>query len=246
MTPGAEQVENFVKILALTPFHKEYLQSMQGIPEDKIHVTRNGIVPDRFLGIDVEKKDPFKFVWPSSHDRGVDRAIRILKKVRETYPEVKLHVFYGYENLYKYGLGHLADRVKALIEENKDWVIYHGATEQKAMIEHFKTAAYWLYPSDWIETSCITASEVLCSRVYPIVRRIGGVVDTLAHAESLGMASLVDSECVTDAEHERFVTATLDAISQNSYRHVKINAEDLSWEKVAREWLDELPKLAGG
>lgn len=246
MTPGAEQIEHFVKILALTPFHKEYLQSMQGIPEDKIHVTRNGVVPDRFLGIDVEKKDPFKFVWPSSHDRGVDRAIRILKKVRETYPEVTLHVFYGYENLYKYGLGHLADRVKALIEENKDWVIYHGATEQKTMIEHFKTAAYWLYPSDWIETSCITASEVLCSGVYPIVRRIGGVVDTLAHAEAQGMASLIESECVTDQEHERFVSATRDAISQNSYRRVKINAEDLSWEKVAREWLDELPKLAGG
>lgn len=242
-TPGAENTSVYEKILALTPFHKEYLQATQGIPANKIHLTRNGITPGKFKAI-AATKDPFQFIWPSSHDRGIERAIHILKKARETYPKISLHVFYGYESLYKYGLKDLADRVKALIEENKEWIVYHGATEQSKMIEEFKRSAYWLYPSDWIETSCITASEVLCSGVYPIVRAIGGVVDTLSLAEKSGMASLIDSDCITEEEHAVYLEAVKSAIAENAYKRVQMNPNDLSWEAVAEQWLEELPQLA--
>lgn len=242
MTPGAENYQQYSKLLCLTPFHKRWAMGTQGVPEDKIYVTRNGIKPERFKD-GPWAKDPHKFVFPNSPDRGLDRAIWVLKKVREKFPEVTLDVFYGIEHLPKYGHQALHDKLVQLFEENKDWVKYHGATQQDLLMEHFKGAAYWVSPSDWIETSCISAMEFIGCGVYPIFRGIGGIVDTLADAVKQGMATMIEGEATTEAELMPFVDACIQAISENKYQRVKMDMDTLSWEKVAAQWLEELPKL---
>lgn len=245
VTQGGENHDNYDRILCLTPFHKRYVMAMQGIPEHKIHVTRNGIKPGRFQDGPWEK-DPFRFVFGSSPDRGLDRAMRVLDRVRVRFPEVKLHVHYGIEHLHKYGLGELAKNLKAMMDERKDWVVYHGATQQEDLMKSYKASAYCVQPSDWIETSMISAMELTCAGVYPVMRRIGGVADTLAVAESLGMATLIDSDCITEREHDLYASAVIQAIEAEAYKRVKIDAETLSWKTVAEEWLRDLPALTEG
>lgn len=241
MTPGAEATQNYAKILALTPFHKRFLMGNQGIPEDKILVTRNGIIPERFKDVGTVEKDPFRFVFGSSPDRGLDRAMRVLDKVREKHPKVTLHVHYGIEHLGKYGLGDLQQRLSVMLNDRKDWVMYHGATQQDELMKSYKASAYCVQPSDWIETSMISAMELVCCGAYPIMRRLGGVQDTLAAAEKAGMATLVDSDCITELEHQRYVDATLAAIEAEAYKKVSVDPEPLSWKSVAEEWLRQLP-----
>lgn len=238
VTQGAENVSNYEKIFCLTPFHKDFVKVMQSLPDDKIHVTRNGIIPERFTGFKVEDKDPNMFVFSSSPDRGLDRTMRVLDKVREKHSDIKLHVFYGIEHLEKYGLKALQDTLKSMMDERKDWVIYHGATQQDVMMEHFKKAAYCVQPSDFIETSMISAMERVLCGVYQIIRKVGGAVDTLAEAESLGMATLVDSECITELEYQVYVDATNKAIEEEAYKRVNMSAEKFSWESVAKEWVE--------
>jgi len=244
-TPGVENTENYVKVMALTPFHKAYLHTSQGVPMDKIWVTRNGIEPSRFADGPWEK-DPWKFVFSSSPDRGLDRAMRVLDKVREKYPQIKLHVFYGIEHLDNYGLKDLRERLAKMMDERKDWVVYHGKTEQLELMKHFKSAAYNVQPSDWIETSCITAMELVLAGVYPIFRAVGGVCDTLKPAEEMGMASLVSSDCITELDHQKYVDETIKVIEEERYKRVKMDATGYSWESVVRSWLEELPKMAYG
>jgi len=88
VTPGAENHENYDFIACLTPFHKRYVMARQGIPDAKIWVTRNGLNPDKFEGMDKIEKDPSRFVFSSSPDRGLDRAMLVLDKVREEFPRV--------------------------------------------------------------------------------------------------------------------------------------------------------------
>lgn len=240
-TPGVENTSAYDKVMCLTPFHKRYMMATQGIPEDKIWVTRNGINPTRFKD-GPWRKDPNKVIFPSSPDRGLDRAMRIMDKVREKHPDAYLAVYYGIEHLPKYGQTDLMHKLKAMMDE-RPWVKYYGAVHQDELVKHFKEAAIWLYPSDWIETSCITASEVLCSGVYPIARRVGGVVDTLSYAESEGMASILDTECVTELEHQKFVDEVCHVLETKAWERVKIDPYTLSWERVAKSWLEELPKL---
>ncbi len=240
-TPGAEATDRYRKILALTPFHKRYLMTTQGIPEDKILVTRNGIVPERFAGGPWEK-DPNRVVFSSSPDRGLDRAIRVVGMVRERgYPDLKLHVYYGIEHLSKYGLGALQTKLEQMIKDSP-WVVYHGATQQDVLTADLKKTAIWLHPCDWVETSCISAMEMICAGVYPVTRRLGGLMDTLSEAEGLGMAKLLNHDCVTEREFEAYAEAFKQALDERAWERVKMDATKHSWESVAKEWLEEFPK----
>lgn len=242
-TPGAEAVDHYDKILALTPFHKHYLMSTQGIKEEKIWVTRNGLKPERFQG-GPWAKDPNKFVFSSSPDRGLDRTMRVLDRVREEFPDIKLHVFYGIEHLEKYGLGKLQSELKLMMEERKDWVVYHGATQQDQLMDEFKSAAYCVQPSDWIETSMISAMERACCGIFQIIRAVGGVTDTLRQAHSAGMAALISSDCITEAQHDLYAEEVKKAMREEAYKKVQVDAETVSWKAVSKEWLEILPAFA--
>lgn len=239
-TPGAEVTAHYEKHLCLTPFHKRYAMATQGIPENKIHVTRNGINPDKFKPIDHSKKDPNKFIFSSSPDRGLDRAMRVLDKVRLKHPDIKLHIFYGRSHLDAYGLKDMRTMLDKMVEDRKDWVIDHGATEQRKMMEEFETAAYCVQPSDWVETAKISAIEQLCSGVYQITRAIGGCVDTMKDACDQGMATLIDSECITEAEHDVYVEATLKAMEEQAYKRIQVDPNKYAWKHIAEEWIRDL------
>ncbi len=241
-TQGAENHTNYIKMICLTPFHKRYAMAKQGVPEEKIWVTRNGIDPDRFKDGPWEK-DPWKFVFSSSPDRGLDRAMIVLDKVREKYPEIKLHVAYGIEHLPKWGHQELHDRLAAMMQERKDWVVYEGAMKQVDLYTLFKSAAYCVQPSDWLETSMISAMERASCGVYQIIRDIAGGADTLRTIAEKGMARLVQSECISDTEYQTYIDETVKAIEEKAYLNMNVSPDEMSWEGVARDWLVTLPEF---
>ncbi len=237
-TPTVESVHNFDKMLCLTPFHRDYTHATQGVPLDKIIVTRNGIEPKKFelSHLDFVEKNPNKVVWMSSPDRGLDKAIEILDIVRQKYP-VELSVYYGLENLQKYGLNDLYNKIKKQIDE-RPWIHYKGFTEQKQMAIETRDAAVWCHPSTFIETFQITALEMLCSGIYPVIRRHGAIKDTLAQAEKDGMATLIDEECVTPEQHQLYADAVIKAIETKAWEKVKVDPNQFAWSSVAQEWKD--------
>lgn len=243
ITPGIEQTENYLKVICLTQFHADFMHNMQLVPYDKIYTSRNGINPDRFKS-EKPQKNPNKIVFPSSPDRGLDRAILVLDKVREEFPDVELHVFYGIEHLPQWGHKALHDKLLGMIQA-RPWVKYHGKTEQNVLIQHFKEAVIWLHPCDFIETSCITAMEMIASGVYPVTRRLGGLRDTLKRAELEGMATLLNHDCVTSEEFQAYTDVTLQTLRERRWERPafqSFNPETISWESVAKSWLEELPK----
>jgi len=133
VTQGCEVQKGFDKMLCLTPFHRDYVNAVQGVSKDDIIVTRNGLNPDRFQ-FERPAKDPSKMLWLSSPDRGLDRAMLVLDRARKVYPDLKLHVYYGLENLEKYGLHDLSKLLWGMMKE-RDWVVYHGFTVSNALSE---------------------------------------------------------------------------------------------------------------
>lgn len=242
-TPQIENLDNFDKVAVLTPWHREFMHATQNVPLDKMFLTGNGIVPQRFNHS--VTKDPYSFIFSSSPDRGLDRAILVLDKVREIYPSVTLKVFYGIEHLERYGLKDLKDKLFKMMNERKDWITYYGKTEQKEMMKHFATASYVVQPSNFLETFGISALEMVCSGVYPIFRDIGGIADTLRPFVEKGMASLIDSDCVTEDEFKLYIDETIAAIKENRASRVVVDPSQYSWQNKAIEWLDEFKRLKG-
>lgn len=229
--PGMEH-QNFETLLCLSEFHKKYVKNFFGIKEEKIWVTRNGIDPKRFTA--KKPKDLGKIVWSSSPDRGLDRAIRVMDLVHKEIPEAKLHVYYGFENMLKMGLN---AQVAGLIADMdaRPYVKFHGNVTQAKLTEELSDACLWLYPTNFLETYCITAIEMLCSGVYPITRNWGGLEFTLKGKPGV----LLDASGESDDDIKEYAKAVFEAHHLKKWEIMTENPEQFSWESVAKEWINK-------
>jgi len=235
-TQGCQDHKVYDKYLCLSEFQKQYVQYAVGVPEDKATVTRNGIVPERFTEINSCEKNPLKIVFVSSPDRGLDRAIAICDIVRATHP-VELHVFYGFQNMRQMGRAEDADRYEKLFAE-RPWIKVHGNVAQGELPQHYKDAAIWLYPTNFLETFCISALETALCGVFAIVRNYGALPETLKDIP----CQIIDEDCVTVDEHMIYAKAVTEAIDQEKWKGVKVDPQKYSWESVAHEWVENYLK----
>lgn len=199
-----------------------------------ILVSRNGIDLERFAGIDFSKKDNDKIVFSSSPDRGLDRAVRVVEQCRKlTGKDLKLHVFYGFENMLKLNLHKEVDRLRSI--SNKPWIIHHGNVQQQELVNHLKDAKVWLYPTDFLETFCITALEMLACRVRPVVRKHGALQNTLKDLP----AAIIDKDCQTAQQVEEWSKILAE---QLEVEQPVVDMSRFTWNSVADEWLTWLGK----
>lgn len=240
ITPTVESVHNFDKMLCLSEFSKGYVSGLQGVPTDKIIVTRNGIDPSKF-NFERKTKNPNKIVWMSSPDRGLDRAMKVCDLVRQEFPDTELHVYYGIEGLYKYGpeMSALADKLKVMMEA-RSYVKYHGFTEQSKMYYEVSDAVIWVHPCDFIETFCITALECLANGIFPVTRRLGALQNTLADAVEKRQAILIDHATWDDEEYllRQYAKACCRVILNRQWENITFDLEKHSWSTIADEWIE--------
>jgi len=237
-TPTVESIQNFDKIICLSEFHKNYVMAKQNVKPEKIFLSRNGIDPVKF-DFERKPKDKNKIVWMSSPDRGLEQCILIIDELLKVRPEIELHVYYGLDNLYKYGLGALADKLKAMMAE-RPWIKYHGFTEQSKMYYDVSDAIIWLHPCNFIETFCITGLEMLALGVFPITRKLGALANTLADAESKGQAIMLDHNGSSEEEKLDYVDQCRLVLNNRLWENVNLDLEKHNWKTIAKEWISEM------
>ncbi len=237
-TPGAEVNNVYDKHICLSPFHRDYVHIQQGVPYEKIHVSRNGVNKERFAITAIKNEN--KIVWPNSPDRGLDRAILIVERAREiTGKPLELHIYYGLENLVKYGRKELHDKLQAMISE-RPWVKYHGNVDQHTLAREMKEAVIWLYNADFIETFCITAVEAMYAGCYGIVREVGALRDIVRPFADRKWASLLFLESNTEEEREVYAQEIKSALEEKKWEQIDMRevSTDYSWNFVARDFLE--------
>ena len=231
--PQLAEIQNYEKVMALSEFHKNYLKSMLNIPDEKIMITRNGINPKRFENLDTTKQYG-KVIWSNSPDRGLEHAIAIMDIVREQIPGAELHIFYGLENLRKYGQSEKADMLEKMISE-RPWIKYKGNVQQDILVKELASSEVWLYPACFIESSCISALESVYTKCWPIVKNIGALPNTLQFATDCKMAEVLDYDA---DEHEKWAKHVIQAIELKKYQDMVGNPNNHSWKSVAASWIE--------
>lgn len=234
MAPGIEHLSNYNKVLALSDFHKQFLKSLFSVPEEKIIVTANGINLSKFSGLDTSNKPTQKVVFSSSPDRGLDRALMVMDRVVESLPKAELHVYYGFDNMYKLGKNEAANKLKAEIEK-RPYVKFHGNMEQTELYKELSSAKVWLYPTDFLETYCITALEMLACRVVPVVRSYGALPNTLSGCRE---AIILNQDCKTEEDFNAYAKEVVHALAQDKWKTINYDLEKHSWQNVARSWIE--------
>ena len=239
-TPGSNQMD-YEKYLCLSEFHKNYVNTVHNVPDNKIYLSRNGIVPENWP-VDMDRtKNPNKMIYASSWDRGLDRCINVLDIVRGEFPDLELHVFYGADNMKAQPgpMKDLAERLEGMILD-RPWIKNHGGVKQSALHEHYKDAALLVYPLNFIETFCLTILETLACGVFPIVRAFGAVTSTLGPYADRQMGELVPFDAGTIEETLKWAEIVKGHIRAKSWEKVRFDLEPVSWESVAREMIEDL------
>ena len=166
-----DKVDHFI---CLSPWHVDFFSQHHGIPKDKIIIIPNGM-DTSMLKFDPELKEYGRLHYSSSPDRGLDNILYMLPWIKEQVPELKLFVGYGFSNWMKAAESRnddytksLIDRIKTDLDKCKDYVEFAGLVNLPKLHEMWNRAYTWMYPTNFTETSCLTAMEAMYSGT-PIV-----------------------------------------------------------------------------
>jgi len=161
---------NTDKVVCLTDWHKQVFlkQETAFVHSNKVEVIGNGINEPSIHP--VAEKESGSFVYTSHPERGLEN---VLSDFDKKYIEGHLHICtpsYGVD----YFEAHYRSRV-----ESMDNVTYHGNLSVADLYSLLSRMETWYYPTEYNETYCITALEMLAHHVKPLVNPIAGLAETL-------------------------------------------------------------------
>ncbi len=227
-------------IVCVSPWHRDFFAAHYGISAEKIAVIGNAIDTGRFQH-SVERQ-PRRFIYASSPDRGLDTLLYLFPFIRLNIPDAELHVFYGFDNWDK-SLAATPDPQQAASREairsaiEQPGVYYHGRVGQEQLAKEFLRSDVWFYPTRFWETYCITALEAQMAGVVCICS------DLAALSTTVGNRGILLAGDAYTAEYRREAVQQLCALFSNEELKEHLStagrswAESQTWEQRAREWV---------
>ena len=160
--------------ICLTEWHKNLFSNQYPLLKDKIHIINNGIVPKLFTY--PCKKVSNRFIYSSCAERGLAKVLELWPKLIELIPNAELMI----STYNQFPKNEDEIRMQRTITSYPN--IHHlGKLNKDQLYELMGTCEYWLYPTCWPETSCITAMEMLMSEVICVYYPLAGLVDTMGN-----------------------------------------------------------------
>lgn len=175
--------DKFKKVLALCNWHKDRLKK-EGIPSDKIYVTRNSISIERFIRY-TPPKQKNRFIYSSSPNRGLTKLLYFFQKIINRYEDSELYIFCDNSQL--------DIEQSNLIQITKGVTLNNRISQDQIAIEYLKSDI-WFYPTDFKETYCITALESQISKVLCFTSNIGSLSEIVGNRGVTYSPSLSDDK----------------------------------------------------
>lgn len=186
MSPWGNRFDKPDHVICLTDFHSVHEQRIYGVKPEKITVIGNGINLADYPEWGERQKG--KFIYASSPDRGIDTLLSMWETIKNEIPEAELHVYYGWNALDRIvalsGGQHPLAHMKAGIVEQYEavkhlGVEWHNRVARPELQKVETTCDAWLYPTNFLETFCITALEMQMNGVIPVVNPVGALPEVV-------------------------------------------------------------------
>lgn len=249
------------KVIGLTEWHSKHLQKLYNIPENKMTIIPNGVSLDRFP-LKKWNHDQNKLIYSSSPDRGLDQLLGIWKYIKSRYPDLELHIYYGWhmidkiiEHYKEMGVNQQSDYLKQFktkIMHQIDFLggeeagIYqHGRVNQDVLAEAMMGSNIWPYPTTFAETFAITAIEMQAAGVIPVTSNLAALTETVApYYEKL------DGWPANNDYQSRFLRLFAMSYEDEEYRQEgrelgRKHAESYSWQNAYKIWNDNIKEVTG-
>ena len=209
--------------ICLTRWHKDEFIVKYPALTNKIKIINNGLDLGSFFTNETNetKKQANKFIYSSRPERGLDILLGLWPQILDVLPDAELVISnYGVE----------PDPVIMDIIKKYDSIRYLGKLNTTLLYLEMQTAEYWLYPTHWPETSCITALEMLMSEVICLYYPVAGLPFTI---DKYGIQVKPGNEIETIVN---LTTEAKSLLRENG----KAYALTCSWSNRAEEWCNLL------
>ena len=197
-----------------------------------IQVISNAIDPNDWENINVPKV-PNSFIYSSATDRGLEDLIKMWPAIKHAIPDATLNVCTPpYSEAWGYNPAH---------PKGVTWL---GALPPKKLYEQISKSEYWLYPSQYPETYCITALEMMLGGV-KICSTNTGNLDALLNGrgaifDSGQMIGDIQTDMVNAVMRDNGACHDDKAYHYKWYKQTMENKKwvmEQTWENRVHEWI---------
>lgn len=223
------------EVIVNSNYMKRELQSLFGLPFEKINVAPNGININMFNT--VEKDYNFRRQYAADHEKiilfigrlvyekGVQHLISAMPKILEGYQDAKLVIA---------GKGGMIDELKAQVNSMgiAHKVYFTGYMDAKQVCKMYKCADISVFPSTY-EPFGIVALEAMLAGTPVVVSDIGGLNEIVEHGEN-GMKSYAGNpNSIADSILSLLYNPELcDHVTKKAKAMVK---NEYNWAKIAQD-----------
>ncbi len=161
-------------VFAVSEFMARQLAWLLRVPEHKLRVMPNGIDPSLFREGQVWARDPWRLVYTSVPERGLQTLLRdIFPAIRSELPQTELHVF-SYRSL---------EAFRAVAGPG---VHLRGSLPKHRLARELMASSLMTYPSNFEELGAIAVLEAMAAGV-PVVTSALGVLPELVGDDERGV-----------------------------------------------------------
>ena len=206
-----------------TNWHKNLFLTRYPTLKDKLYVINNGIKLDLFNFNN--NKVSNRFMYSSCVERGLDKLLDLWPQILVNLPDAELFIC-TYNNFPRNN-----EETKLLDTMNKlKNIKIMGKLDKSKLYELMSTTEYWLYPTNFNETSCITSMEMLMSEVICLYYPLAGLTDTLGdYGIKISQGNEIDTLLNLTTKQKI-----------NIRKRGKEYAISCSWDNRAKEWISIL------
>jgi len=222
-----DELKRVDRVVVLSQYHKSLLPKI--VPEEKIYISSNGIVPEDFEGIKEERK-PHRLIWASSYDRGLETILTNWKKIKAEIPDAEIHCFYGwntYDQLVREGLRKSDYKARMVELMSQEGVFEHGRIGHKKLLKEYAKSGVFAYPTNYRgEIQCIALTKAIASGCIAVTNDFAVLKERNPHFVT---------------SNENFIGKVIEVLkSKKSNTDIANYIKENSWEKIAREWQRDL------
>ena len=160
-------------IVCLTEWHKQDFLKRFPKVSDKTIVIGNGVETSNFVKSNKPKINN-SFIYTSHAERGLQKVLEQWNIIQTKLPNATLHIATP-----EYGLEYFNENYLEIVN-NTNHVKFHGTLPRKKLYSLMSKCQYWYYPTEYEETFCITAIEMLGHQVTPIATEVAALKETLS------------------------------------------------------------------
>lgn len=218
-------------VVCVSKYHAEIYAQRYPQIASKIRVVENGINPHEFPRNPPEIV-PGRFIYTSAADRGLENLLSMWPDIQQMLPGASLVICTP-----DYARPMLNKLVNELAQCNG--VVVRGALSKSELYKEMVMAEYWAYPTQYDETYCITALEMLYGNVIPITTDSGNLKNIVT--EERGLIS--PSENGWDQFKQSFLANVHTAVTMSENDKTALRdknwewAYDQTWYNRAHDWL---------